>query len=127
MYEQLRLPEHFRNGIEREQCENCSTHVEILKREAVLSLHSVSIAPFLPKNLIAASKANTEQASNSPQLKVRAVAPVAAEKSETTETRKSAGQYHALEFSYFATWTDLLFCLSAKNLQEDFLTIQNPV
>ena len=59
----------------------------------MLSLHSVSIAPFLPKNLVAASKVNTDQASNSPQPKVRAVAPVVAEKGETTETRKNAGQY----------------------------------
>eukprot|EP00794_Sanderia_malayensis_P017715 gene17715-19486_t len=61
VYEQLRLPDDFQAGLEREQCESCSTHVEILKREAVLSLHTVSIAPFLPKNIIPSAMSKSDQ------------------------------------------------------------------
>ena len=47
VYQQIRLPERYLSGLDREQCEICGAHVEILKREAVLALHSVSVAPQL--------------------------------------------------------------------------------
>jgi len=88
VYEQLKLPDSYRNGIDRDQCENCATHVEILKREAVLSLHSVSIAPFLPKHLVAAPKAmTTDQTSSQPQIKH--YLHVANEKHDNADARKS--------------------------------------
>ena len=89
VYEQLRLPDSYRSAIERDQCEHCSTHVELLKREAVLSLHSVSIAPFLPKNLVAASKSmNGEQALNSPQSKPRPTDQGVRQTAENMDARK---------------------------------------
>ncbi|XP_065051675.1 kinesin-like protein KIF26B isoform X3 [Rhopilema esculentum] len=90
VYEQLRLPDSYRSAIERDQCEHCSTHVELLKREAVLSLHSVSIAPFLPKNLVAASKSMSgEQALNSPQSKHRPADQSVHQTAENMDARKS--------------------------------------
>ncbi len=101
VYEQLRLPDNFQTGLEREQCESCSTHVEILKREAVLSLHTVSFAPFLPKNFVSPVKMATDQASYSPPIKGRGVSSMTGEKHELSETRRSNGKLSVLFISFF--------------------------
>ena len=112
VYEQLRLPDTYRNAVDREQCEKCATHLEVLKREAVLSLHSVSVAPFLPKNLVAASETMTaDQKFNQTQVKQHNNVPN--EVYESADTKKGkllSNEYFGIFPHFFCRCNEILIC-----------------